>query len=56
MLQEKLSCMVPKPQRLSDKEIGIQQQITKIVQSYPNPHNISDRTKIQNPGVSHDSF
>lgn len=31
------SCVVPKPQKPSDKDIGIQQQITKIVQSYPNP-------------------
>lgn len=39
-LEKKSSCMVPKPQRLNDKEIGIQQQIAKIVQSYPNPQNI----------------
>jgi hypothetical protein len=38
--EKKSSCMVPKPQRLNDKEIGIQQQIAKIVQSYPNPQNI----------------
>jgi hypothetical protein len=38
--EKKSSCMVPKPQRINDKEIGIQQQITKIVQSYPNPYNI----------------
>ncbi|MBZ4644665.1 MAG: hypothetical protein JG777_154 [Clostridia bacterium] len=38
--EKKSSCMVPKPQRLNDKEIGIQQQIAKIVQSYPNPQNL----------------
>lgn len=39
-MDKKSSCSVPKPQKLSDKEIGIQQQITKVVQSYPNPQNI----------------
>ncbi len=43
-MDKKSSCSVPKPQKLSDKEIGIQQQITKIVQSYPNPQNIIGMT------------
>ena len=38
--EKKSSCIVPKPQRINDREIGIQQQIAKIVQSYPNPQNI----------------
>lgn len=43
-MDKKSSCSVPKPQKLSDKEIGIQQQIIKIVQSYPNPQNIIGMT------------
>jgi hypothetical protein len=39
-LDKKSTCAVPKPQKFTDKEIGIQQQITKIVQSYPNPQYI----------------
>lgn len=39
-MDKKSACTVAKPQKLGDKEIGIQQQVTKIVQSYPNPKNI----------------
>ena len=38
--EKKSACRVSKPQRLNDKDIGIQQQVAKIVQSYPNPQNI----------------
>lgn len=39
-MDKKSDCLVPKPQKQEDKEIGIQQQITKIVSNYPNPQNI----------------
>lgn len=34
------ACIVPKPQKQDDIEVGIQQQVSKIVTSYPNPQNI----------------
>lgn len=39
-LEKKLYNLIPKPQSKYDKDIGIQQQITKIVASYPNPDKI----------------
>jgi hypothetical protein len=39
-IDKKSECIVLKPQRQEDKDIGIQQQITKIVSNYPNPQNI----------------
>ncbi len=38
--EKKSECVVPKPQKPEDKEIGIQQQISNIVSSYPNPQNV----------------
>lgn len=51
-IDKKSTCAVPKPQKLSDKEIGIQQQITKIVQSYPNPQNIIGMTLTTSSPIS----
>ncbi|HYE11114.1 MAG TPA: PD-(D/E)XK nuclease family protein [Patescibacteria group bacterium] len=39
-IDKKSDFFVLKPQKPGDKDIGIQQQITKIVASYPNPQNI----------------
>ena len=38
--EKKSECIVMKPQKPADKEIGIQQQISRIVENIPNPHNI----------------
>ncbi|GAB6152894.1 hypothetical protein JCM17380_16440 [Desulfosporosinus burensis] len=38
--EKKSDCIVIKPQKPGDREIGIQQQISKIVESFPNPQNI----------------
>ncbi|CAH1205413.1 hypothetical protein PAECIP111893_02343 [Paenibacillus plantiphilus] len=38
--EKKSGCIVPKPQKQEDKEIGIQQQISKIVDSYPDPQTV----------------
>lgn len=51
-MDKKSSCSVPKPQKLSDKNIGIQQQITKIVQSYSNPQNIIGMTLTTSSHIS----
>lgn len=39
-ISNKTSCRVLKPQKLEEKEIGIQQQIAKIATDFPNPKNV----------------
>ena len=51
-IDKKSICNVPKPQKPDDKDIGIQQQVTKIVQSYPNPKNIVGMTLTTSSPIS----
>lgn len=48
----KSNAPILKPQKLSDREIGIQQNITKIVQNSPNPQNIVGLTLTTSSSIS----